>query len=49
MNRLLLVLSLLAFTISGSLGALYWQALETRRDLTPRTAALNGQLPPPRG
>ena len=44
MNRLLLVLSLLAFTVSGSLGALYWQALETRRELTARTVALDGQL-----
>lgn len=44
MNRLLLVLSLLAFTVSGSLGALYWQALETRRDLTARNATLDGQL-----
>lgn len=44
MNRLLLVLSLLAFTVSGSLGALYWQALETRRDLTARNTALDGQL-----
>lgn len=44
MNRLLLVLCLLAFTVSGSLGALYWQALETRRDLTARNATLDGQL-----
>jgi len=44
MNRLLLVLSLLAFTVSGSLGALYWQSLETRRDLTTRATALDGQL-----
>jgi len=43
-NRLLLVLSLLAFTVSGSLGALYWQSLETRRDLTDRATALDGQL-----
>jgi septal ring factor EnvC (AmiA/AmiB activator) len=44
MNRLLLVLSLLAFTVSGSLGALYWQALETRRELTTRNATLDRQL-----
>jgi len=44
MNRLLLFLSLLAFTVSGSLGALYWQALETRRDLAARNTALDGQL-----
>ena len=44
MNRLLLVLSLCAFTVSGSLGALYWQSLETRRDLATRNTALDGQL-----
>ena len=44
MNRLLLVLSLCAFTLSGSLGALYWQSLETRRDLTARASALDTQL-----
>ncbi|MBC7367011.1 MAG: hypothetical protein H7343_09415, partial [Undibacterium sp.] len=44
MNRLLLVLSLLAFTVSGTLGALYWQSLETRRDLRARNATLDGQL-----
>ena len=44
MNRLLLVLSLLAFTVSGSLGALYWQALESRRELTSRNTALDDQL-----
>jgi len=43
-NRLLLVLSLFAFTVSGSLGALSWQALETRRELTARNATLDGQL-----
>src|SRR5260221_701130 len=44
MNRLLLILSLCAFTVSGSLGALYWQSLETRRDLATRNSALDGQL-----
>ena len=44
MNRLLLVLSLFAFTVSGSLGALYWQTFETRRDLNTRNSVLDGQL-----
>lgn len=44
MNRLLLVLSLLAFTVSGSLGVLYWQSVEARHDLTARASSLDGQL-----
>lgn len=44
MNRLLLALSLLAFTASGTLGALYWQSLETRRELAARNREAAGQL-----
>jgi len=47
MNRLLLVLSLLAFTTSGSLGVLYWESLETRRDLTARNSLSMPSTPPP--
>jgi hypothetical protein len=44
MNRLLLILSLCAFTLCGSLGALYWQVLDARRELAARNAVLDQQL-----
>jgi hypothetical protein len=44
MNRLLLLLCLLTCTVSGTLGALYWQSLEVRRNLSAHASSLDRQL-----
>jgi hypothetical protein len=44
MNRLLLALCLLTCTVSGTLGALYWQGQEKQRELLTHQASLDSQL-----